>query len=310
MQVKKELRYEDLDLSRFRKVFHPDEAAIEKEILYVRQKKLQWERGVIASSGDVITARLQSELQRFNREGVKITLGLGLLSRELENALIGHSCGEKVTCSVKGTSVTVIITDIQHKVVPPLDDEMLVEENLPGVTDKMSFHTYQVEKQRDEAATQLAYEIREEVIKEILTGSCLEITETDYQHWVDLQMNRIEWLSRFQGLELSDMTPSQISARIPVSSYEEIAPFLLGGARETMPLVALGSARAASDGYTVSREDYDNWITQCATDWHCTPEEFARAEPFELYEMNALSDYYYMGFFRHLKSLLVNEEDG
>lgn len=70
----------------------------EKNILTLQKSNSMSESvnvGMILEKGDIVTISTKSNQERFNKEGVTVTLGIGLYCKELENAIIGTVLGEQ-----------------------------------------------------------------------------------------------------------------------------------------------------------------------------------------------------------------------
>ena len=79
-----------------------------------------------ALTGDPAVLKVNSVIPRFNKERVTATLGRGLYSRELEDAVIGLKAGDRVNVTINGEPVEVLVLELKRKQVPQPTDEMVV----------------------------------------------------------------------------------------------------------------------------------------------------------------------------------------
>lgn len=81
--------------------------------------------GACAQLGDTLTLRTVSELPKFNKERVTVSIGRGLYDKGLEEALAGKKVGEGCEVAVKGKPVSATVLEIKRKTAPEPTDEMV-----------------------------------------------------------------------------------------------------------------------------------------------------------------------------------------
>lgn len=81
--------------------------------------------GEAAQVGDTAALKTVSDLPKFNKERVTVTLGRGLYNRELEDALVGRRVGDSVSLIVQEKPVTAMILELKRKQTPEPTDEMV-----------------------------------------------------------------------------------------------------------------------------------------------------------------------------------------
>lgn len=70
----------------------------EKNLLTLKKSNSvsrELESGEVLEKGDIVILSTKSSCERFNKEKITVTLGIGLYCKELENALIGTKLGEQ-----------------------------------------------------------------------------------------------------------------------------------------------------------------------------------------------------------------------
>lgn len=83
--------------------------------------------GAKAETGDTLTLKTESELPKFNKERVSVSIGRGLYDKGLEEALTGRQVGDCVSVLVKEKEVTATVLEIKRKTAPEPTDEMVRE---------------------------------------------------------------------------------------------------------------------------------------------------------------------------------------
>lgn len=80
-----------------------------------------------AKEGDTAVLKTVSELPKFNKDRVTVTLGRGLYDKGLESALIGHKAGDSAELTVQDRPVRATILELKRKQAPDPTDEMVME---------------------------------------------------------------------------------------------------------------------------------------------------------------------------------------
>ncbi len=78
----------------------------------------------VAETGDSITMATVSNIPKFNKPNVKVSLGRGLYNKELEDMVLGKKIGDQFGLTIQEEPVSVTILDIQRKTAPQPTDEM------------------------------------------------------------------------------------------------------------------------------------------------------------------------------------------
>ena len=92
-----------------------------------------------AEPGDMAELRLRSNQPKFNKDNIRINLGLGLFSKELEAGIIGHRTGDAFHLVIGGCTVKGEIISLKRKSTPELNDAFAESLGIPGVTTKNEY---------------------------------------------------------------------------------------------------------------------------------------------------------------------------
>lgn len=176
---------EKVDISQFQKRFVVDEKAIQTAMNRLVNKHISWSEGEAAKAGDVVTCSMESSLEKFNRQNMQLTLGIGLFDKEVEAALVGVKAGDRVSLLKGGEKVEIQVLSVRNKHVPQLTDEMVQELALPEVDTVEGYRQHLVEAQKEEQYNDDSYEAYRYVIKTVLERSDIIIREADWQQEID-----------------------------------------------------------------------------------------------------------------------------
>lgn len=127
--------------------------------------------GTKAQVGDTLVLRTESELPKFNKQRVTVSLGRGLYDKGLEGALVGLAVGERASVTVKGKPVSAAVLEIKRKAVPEPTDEMVRELEVKTnggelITTVADYEAYIVEQKTSEALSTINYFILEDILKD------------------------------------------------------------------------------------------------------------------------------------------------
>lgn len=125
--------------------------------------------GEPAQTGDTAVLKTVSELPRFNKEKVTVTLGRGLYNRELENELIGKRAGESVHLAIDGKSMTATVLSLSRKQAPEPTDDMVLElqaRDMQGnpLTTVAAYEAYIREEKTMETLATVNYYVMEQIL--------------------------------------------------------------------------------------------------------------------------------------------------
>ena len=151
----------------------------EEELLELARKSIVREQlvlaplpeGTAAEEGDTAVLRTESELPKFNKPGVTVTLGRGLYNRDLEAALIGLKVGETACVTVNDQSVKATVLTLKRKQVPEPTDEMvkaLEQKDLKGnpIETVEAYQAYIREQKTLETLFNVGYYVMEDILKD------------------------------------------------------------------------------------------------------------------------------------------------
>lgn len=189
--LKTKFPYEKVDFEKYYDAYMKREDAIkhvpsEKEIEELAFKGLvkdhlvlqQLPEGESAQIGDTLTFRSESELKKFNKEKVTVSIGRGLYNKELEQMAVDKKVGDCYELTIQDKPVKVTILEIKRKQAPKeATDEMVVELQMKDdqqkpITTVARYIEYMKESKRMECLAAINYYVMEDLLKDYPVPDC------------------------------------------------------------------------------------------------------------------------------------------
>lgn len=206
----------------------PDEAeliqAARKAIVKEQLVLVEQSEGTCAEIGDTLTLCTVSELPKFNKTRVTVSIGRGLYDKMLEEALVGLKSGESCQIMIKDQKVEATILEIKRKSVPEPTDEMVVQmavKDLKGnlITTVADYEAYVVEEKTLQAAANVNYYMMEMLMADYPVTA---YDEEDVRILGDLEEVYFHNLFLEQeGIDLYEQTKEQMQARWKCDSFKD-----------------------------------------------------------------------------------------
>ena len=287
------LPFTEVDISAFKKKPEIDPIWLRREMERAAYPFITWSEGTTVAKGDVVECRMSSSCARYDRPRMKITVGAGLLDAQLEERLIGQSVGAEIEAQCRGNDVALTILSVKNKHTPALPDQMVAALDLEGVQTVAEYKRYLIEKSLDETFYKEGWATIQYVIQAVCDNSEILIAEEDWQRYVDWDLGRLEAISTIEGMVLKEMSARDFQGRIPVKSYHELVALVQKDAWGKLRNMLLGRALAEKNGYAVPADGYETFLTDTASAWGHTAEEYRAAYPYEYYEAIEYGNYYF-----------------
>lgn len=134
--------------------------------------------GEPARTGDTITFRTQSELPKFNREKVTVSIGRGLYNKDLELGAVGRRVNDSYGLEINDKPVTVTILEIKRKQEPAqVTDDMVVEMRMKDdrgtpITTIEAYMAYMKQQKRMECLANINYYVMEKLLEDYPVTEC------------------------------------------------------------------------------------------------------------------------------------------
>lgn len=273
--------------------FVPDQEALERELQRLTNPLTRWEAGRVVSAGDQVTCRLTSDCPQFNKEKVRFVAGSGMFHRELEALSIGMQLNECRELELPEGKVSLTLTGVMNRIVPPVSNDMVEALGLDGVHTVSGYRAYLLNQQKEAAFQEALYEPLKKLMEEVIRDSEFILSKEDWAKAVRRELERCRVLSLREGMVLEEMTPEQFNGRIPVKSYHELIAVVQDSSWDSLCRYLLGHWYADMDGFQRDAEDYEAFIADYAKAWHVSEESAREINLYENYLFNEYGGHVY-----------------
>ncbi len=204
------------------------EEQIQKELRRVVRKHKTVSNVQTVEQGDVAMLKLQSDVPKFNKPMVPVTVGSNLLDAGLESACIGRSVGDTFTAEISAGKVTVTVLKASRTLYPEPTDEMVEEycrdaEGCEGITSVEAFVAKIRADYSDELRQSAVYEKQGELIEAVLMQSDWEFDDEDVRTMSANSMQSIkDELQEQQHKTLEELSEKELEGYFEVSSLDEL----------------------------------------------------------------------------------------
>lgn len=202
------------------------EEYIKSQLKHLTRNSKKTEAVETLEKGDVAVLSLESELDRFNRPILPLTVGKNLFDAELEGQLIGHCVGEKFTVKVQKNDVAVTIKQASRTVFPEPTDEMAAEyvkehDEFSGVSTVEEYRRRIAEKYIEDEKQQAIYNAMDEILGYVLTHSDWEFDDSEIKEQKEIALAEIKEELKEENKELESLSKEELNSIFGVSSLEE-----------------------------------------------------------------------------------------
>lgn len=191
----------------------------------------------VTEKGDVVVLSLESEIEKFNRPTVFMTIGSGLFDLDFEQMLIGRDSGETFELTVQGKAVNVTVKQVTRTVFPAPTDEMALQygkayDEFEGIKTVEDYRNRVVELYIEEQRENVIYGTMDKVIEYVLTNSDWQFDDDEIKEAVNDEKEYIEQELRQENPEktLKDLSEDEMQKYFGVSSLEEMEEIVTSGA--------------------------------------------------------------------------------
>ncbi len=229
--------YDKIDFGKYFERYMAREDAIHSLPSPEELKELAWKaivkdhlvlhllpEGTKAEIGDTLTLKTVSQLPKFNKEKVSVSIGRGLYDKGLEEALVGKQVGDSVSVLVKEQKVTATVLEMKRKVAPAPTDEMVQALQAKDHQNKLitTVAEYEAFVAEDKVLSALA-EINYYTMTPLLEDH--PIADYDESDIVALgKLEREAFRSLFlkeSGIDVETATPEQMKELLNVNTMDE-----------------------------------------------------------------------------------------
>ncbi len=204
------------------------EEQIQKELRRVVRKHKTVSNVQTVEQGDVAMLKLQSDVSKFNKPMVPVTVGSNLLDAELESACIGHSVGDTFTAELSAGKVTVTVLKASRTEYPEPTDAMVEEycldaEGCEGIKTVAEFIAKVCADYCAELREGSVYEKKGELIEAVLTQSDWEFDDEDVKTMSANSMQSIrDELQQQEHKTLEELSEKELEDYFGINSLDDL----------------------------------------------------------------------------------------
>ena len=177
--------------------------------------------------GDVAVLALGSELEKFNKPTVFVTVGGGLFDADFEEKLMGHSVGESFEVSVEGKPVAVTVKQASRTVFPEPTDEMAASyaaehEEFKDAKTVAAYRELVRTMYIKEKRIDTMLEAQDEMMRYVVTHSDFDFDEGEVAEILEQMHEEVSKELQGRGLTLERLTGRQVREIFGMDSLEEL----------------------------------------------------------------------------------------
>ena len=176
-----------------------------------------------AREGDSLTLSVVSELPKFNKPKVRVTLGRGLYDSALEAALVGTKAGESRHVAIREKDVTATVVEIARKQIPAPTDEMvraleMTDFHNKPLTTVAEFEAFFIEQDTEGKLATVEGMIADAIVADY------PLTEYDGEDLRVMRRLEAEWYASYyrdsEGVDVSALTREESQKMFGCDSFE------------------------------------------------------------------------------------------
>lgn len=218
----------------------PDEY-IDGQLKHLTRSGKKNEPASVLEKGDVAVLSLESELAKFNRPSVFITVGGGLFDKEFEETLIGRSVNETFETEKDGKAVKVTVKQAMRTVFPEPTDEMAkaYAESHDGFEGIKTVGDYCEKVKTDyieDKRREIFYGVQDEIVQYVLTHSDWEFDEEELNTFISEEKSYINEELKAEEETLETVSAEKLRTMFGVESLEEFETFIKNAAEQQVAM--------------------------------------------------------------------------
>ncbi|MCR4673670.1 MAG: hypothetical protein K5675_01570 [Lachnospiraceae bacterium] len=232
----------------------------------VRKSKKSIQPETIAK-GDIVTLCVKSNIERFNKKMVPVTVGNNLYSKELESQLPGMKKEEEKELVVDGETVVTKVLSITRYVFPEPTDENIRAyvkdiDEMKHITSIKELEAYLDEKSMEAQKIDARFDAIDEVIEYVLTHSDFDFDEDEIEEEFRRQMEMFKEGAKEEiGKDFDELTDEDFKVYAGADSREDMEEMVRQGIEWQIATLLWVAATQNVDSSTLSFEDEDTLDT-------------------------------------------------
>lgn len=236
---------------------------IEAQMKHLTRAFKKTEAAAVLEKGDVTVLSLESELEKFNRPTVFVTVGGGLFDKGFEEQLIGHKTGETFEVTVEGKAVRVTVKQATRTSFPEPTDEMAAayakeHDDFSEIKTVDEYRKKIVEKYIDEQKRSVYYKAMDDILEYVLTHSDWEFDDGEVKEMAAAEKEYIESELKEEGKSLDALSKEELENYFGVNSLAEFDTMLQNNCERQIAMNLWMAVCNGLDPKTAGQEEINN----------------------------------------------------
>lgn len=274
--------YKTIDISEFAIPLSLDEARLERDINNFRKRFATNKQEEIVEKGDILTLSCTSDVPKFQKEHLKLRVGLGLFAKALELQLIGLSCPGEYDLTVNDTAVKVKLESNLREYLPELTEELAANSGMDDIHTVEDVYNWckglQFDKQLEDAADNaMSY-----LAGYVMNHSEFELDEEEKALAFEQTMKNIQHPMALEGRAYDSVSEEEFEAAFGVSRAV-LEDSLRMTAEYTLKSAVIGQFYKEKKGQLSTEEDYEKYLQKFAASAEEITEQLRAEHPMTLF---------------------------
>lgn len=301
--------YRDIDLRPYAAPFSMSKEALEKELIKYRSRYGTMEQAETVAEGDIASLRLQGCSPRFNKDTVQVRVGKGLLSRELEDKLIGLSLEQTVALTADGEEVQVTVLDIRRRILAPLEDAVVASWGLEEVASVEALRQHIVNSACNQYAEDMGESLALFLSDEVCRLSTFILDEEELEIARKEGHDMAADMLRSSGVDPDTATDEEIQQVTGGRTREEHFAFVEGISMDGVKSTAVGALLMEQEHVPIPTEaEYEEAVTLCAEGMGKSREEARNIITLSRFYRQQAGNYFFEKLIAYCKHYLTKED--
>ncbi len=267
-KIKKYVSFKNVDLSEYAKHLDVSKDIINNQVTKFLTQYASIKEVDYIQKRDLVELACVSQLPRYNKEHMRLRVGLNLMGKDFEQQLIGLNKNETVTLTINNEDVKVTILNIQRDVLPELNDTFVESCHIEDVS--------------------TVYELENKCLSLIYTDELEEEVDEAQSYLGGVIMDQCEF-----ELDQDEVNISYNAYKESFKDKEELSKeFITSITISSLKAALLGEYCLRERNQLITHEDYLSHIQKMAVAKNCSEEKAMEEESEISYLIDQYADYY------------------
>lgn len=241
--------------------------------------------------GDIITADLESNIVKFNKNRTQISVGKGYFSTELENSLLGMKKNEEKTISPNGNPVKIRITNVKRRIFATVTDEMIRKLNMIGINTIAEYKRYVYDKSFEQQKGIKLYYLADFIKKEVADKSEFDAIDEEIKPEYDSTIQKLNEEAESSGMSYGEYITKLVSLKLKNPTLKVSESFIYEDCASSIKYKHMGILYASQNGVEYNHETYEKELREAVEQYQTPLEELKKMNPYLKYANASYIEY-------------------